>query len=136
MMVNKICHGTKPTGAYCTRIARKGMKTCYAHRGQEEDDPTPPQGAPSIASLDIQWQQEIIHTPETAPISTRVEFFLPADKPLPESYRKPEPTTCPRCRCIRLPDTGQAVTLSMVGAALAYFACKNCGFRFKLAVSR
>jgi len=79
------------------------------------------------------------------PISTRpalaadpepAAHFWPAGEPIPNVYAKQRRrrTACPTCRRIHLPDGGGAVSCTSSGHDVAFFRCRSCGHRWKLAV--
>ena len=59
--------------------------------------------------------------------------FWPADKPLPDFYIK-QAVPCPKCRRIRSDDGGRATICTSSGAAVAFFRCRCCEHRWKMAV--
>jgi ribosome modulation factor len=57
--------------------------------------------------------------------------FLPADAPMPDTYRRRGPIPCERCRALLLPGLTQAVVVSSISDDFAYLWCRGCGLRFK-----
>ena len=70
---------------------------------------------------------------EDAPNDRR---FWPKGKERPKCWRKSgrQLLPCPNCNRVLLDDLGQAVVCSHSRDRLAYFRCKACGHRWKLAV--
>lgn len=62
--------------------------------------------------------------------------FWPKDQPTPNSYIKArrQPIPCPRCLRLLLDDGGQAISCTSSGRDVAFFRCRACGHRWKLAV--
>ena len=62
--------------------------------------------------------------------------FWPKSQPLPDAFVKVkrDPVPCPKCRRIRMDDSGYATVCTTSGDTVAWFRCKSCGHRFKLPV--
>jgi molybdenum cofactor biosynthesis enzyme MoaA len=89
---------------------------------------------------DIEHQEPEVATQQPPELTERqaepATHFWPADKPVPTAYIKPrrQPPPCPKCRRTQLANGGQAAACTSSGKDVAFFQCRGCGHRWKLAV--
>jgi hypothetical protein len=89
-------------------------------------------GAPDVrhAELDVRTQEVEVHARD-------LPHYWPDGRPLPRVYIR-QRIPCTQCRRLHLDDLSQAVVVKSQSpdGGIAYFRCRGCGHRFKLAVDR
>lgn len=78
-------------------------------------------------------ESALADAPPPAPHNHRPKFW-PKGQPTPTSYIRRQPIPCPRCLRLRLDDGSQSVSCTSTGQDVAFFRCKACEHRWKLAV--
>lgn len=88
----------------------------------------------------IKHREPVVATQQPPELTERqgetAAHFWPDGKDMPTAYIKPrrELLPCPNCRRVQLASGSQAAACTSSGRDVAFFRCRECGHRWKLAV--